>query len=128
MHFYSQGPPKMLRKLLLRDLAIEEEFCRAEKVQQGRWNASLLTREPSEPNSAQEKSSRSLILTLILVRCKTLPICSAMPMNLYTCLSTNKIALKGCKMMSQPLSLETLLDCRPCIIDMQLCIKLSHLG
>ena len=37
---------------------------------------------PSGPKSAQLKSSRSLMLTLMEVRCSTRPICSAMPMNL----------------------------------------------
>ena len=47
----------------------------------GRWGA-LATRDPSGPNIAHEKSRRSLIFTLMLVRCKVRPICSAMPMNL----------------------------------------------
>ena len=47
----------------------------------GRWGA-LATREPSGPNRAHEKSRRSLMLTLMLVRCNVRPICSAMPMNL----------------------------------------------
>lgn len=46
------------------------------------FRGELFTREPSGPNMAQEKSRRSLMLTLMLVRCRTLPICSAMPMNL----------------------------------------------
>ena len=46
----------------------------------GRWGA-LATRDPSGPNRAHEKSRRSLMLTLTLVRCRTRPICSAMPMK-----------------------------------------------
>mmetsp|Transcript_294 Transcript_294/g.1368 ORF Transcript_294/g.1368 Transcript_294/m.1368 type:complete len:216 (+) Transcript_294:1007-1654(+) len=39
------------------------------------------TKPPSGPNSAHEKSRRSLMLVLTLVRCSVRPICSAMPMN-----------------------------------------------
>ncbi len=47
----------------------------------GRWGA-LATSAPSGPNMAQEKSRRSLMLTLMLVRWSARPICSAIPMNL----------------------------------------------
>ena len=38
---------------------------------------------PFAVNIAQLKSSRSLILTLMLVRCSVLPICSAIPINRF---------------------------------------------
>jgi hypothetical protein len=41
----------------------------------------LTTSPPSGANSAQEKSSRSLMFVLTAVRCNVRPICSAMPMN-----------------------------------------------
>mmetsp|Transcript_20861 Transcript_20861/g.53061 ORF Transcript_20861/g.53061 Transcript_20861/m.53061 type:complete len:213 (+) Transcript_20861:1729-2367(+) len=46
----------------------------------GRCGA-LATRPPSGPNSAHEKSRRSLMFTLMEVRCSVRPICSAMPMK-----------------------------------------------
>mmetsp|Transcript_52174 Transcript_52174/g.138137 ORF Transcript_52174/g.138137 Transcript_52174/m.138137 type:complete len:267 (-) Transcript_52174:1589-2389(-) len=46
----------------------------------GTWGA-LATRPPSGENRAQEKSRRSLMFTLMLVRWRVRPICSAMPMN-----------------------------------------------
>mmetsp|Transcript_17130 Transcript_17130/g.51273 ORF Transcript_17130/g.51273 Transcript_17130/m.51273 type:complete len:272 (-) Transcript_17130:1994-2809(-) len=48
----------------------------------GRWGA-LATRPPSGANRAQLKSRRSLMLTLMLVRCRVRPISSANPMNLW---------------------------------------------
>jgi len=47
----------------------------------GRCGA-LATSAPEGSKSAQLKSRRSLMLTLMEVRCRTRPICSAMPMNL----------------------------------------------
>jgi hypothetical protein len=41
----------------------------------------LATSAPSGPNSAQLKSSLSLMLTDTEVRCRVRPICSAMPMK-----------------------------------------------
>jgi len=46
----------------------------------GMWGA-LATKPPSGPNKAQEKSSRSLMLVDIEIRCRVLPICSAMLKN-----------------------------------------------
>ena len=61
----------------------------------GTWGA-FATRSPAGLNRAQEKSSRSLMFTLMLVRCSIRPICSAIPMNLSTGQGQQHISTKCC--------------------------------
>ena len=58
----------------------------------------LATRLPSAANTAQEKSSRSLMLTEYAVFCSDTPICSAIDMNRL--LKTSSITGSACVPMA----------------------------